>query len=451
MDYWAARTAASEAYAQRLAAKFSARLKKLYRDVYEILADELDHIAAQVLDHGKKAVLRSDLWRYSSITNLMDTIEQQADVLRTAQIEGMDSLLYNVFEETIGKTVEAFRGKEIKFSFLPENIMRQYLNTNWCGANYSSRIWTNTANLAARLKEDMMNLIATGKNPSTIKKKLSEDLGVGYDVADRLIRTEASHVYNTATMEAYRQQGINEVRISTGKDERVCPVCDEYQSHGPYPIGNAPRLPAHPNCRCRYLAVFDPEDRARQRAEQLRGAIEQEERDRERTIQEDLARQRAEQLRRAIEREKRDRERTIRRYISADSYRINEKLRTGAQLSAEETAFVESLDSALRSMPRYKGTVYRSITSSMIPDLDAFNAAHQPDNLLEYPAYTSAADSVYDDSFDIQMEIISKNGRDIREYNAQEGEIVFLRGTRFIVTGRIGNKIYMEEVADDES
>lgn len=137
-------------------------------------------------------------------------------------------------------------------------------------------------------------------------------------------------------------------------------------------------------------------------------------------------------------------------YISANSYPLNYKLRNGLELSADEQQVVQNLDSALSKMPVYKGTVYRSIRSAEIEDLGGFWDTHQPENMILYPAYTSASTTVYDDEMDIQIIITSKSGRDIRKYNPNENEILFARDSKFYCVESDGNTIYLEEINDNE-
>ena len=133
-------------------------------------------------------------------------------------------------------------------------------------------------------------------------------------------------------------------------------------------------------------------------------------------------------------------------YISSESYVINEKLRSGIPLTAEEQKTVDNLDSALEKMPKYEGTVYRSLSSDMMNNPDEFWKTHSFDSIVSYPAFTSTSTSVYDETMDIQMEIMSKNGRDIRTYNAGESEVLFARNPIFHVTAVTDKKIYMEEI-----
>ncbi len=136
----------------------------------------------------------------------------------------------------------------------------------------------------------------------------------------------------------------------------------------------------------------------------------------------------------------------ISRYISSESYTLNEKLRSGETLTWQEQEWVKNLDSALDKLPSYQGTVYRSVSEMGIEDVDAFVNAIPVGETISSPAYTSSGTEVYDASFPIQYVIQSKNGKDLRLYNPEEAEILFGRNTYFRITKIEGHTIYMEEI-----
>ena len=133
-------------------------------------------------------------------------------------------------------------------------------------------------------------------------------------------------------------------------------------------------------------------------------------------------------------------------YISSESYKINEKLRSKIKLNDDEQKIVDNLDSALKKMPKHEGTVYRSLSSDMMNNPEKFWQLHQVGNVVRYRAYTSSSLEIYDETMDIQCIVQSKNGRNISLYNENEKEVLFERGSEFIVT-KINDKIiYMEEL-----
>lgn len=125
-------------------------------------------------------------------------------------------------------------------------------------------------------------------------------------------------------------------------------------------------------------------------------------------------------------------------YVSAGSYVLNAKLREGVPLTPQENSMAASLDSALQKLPKYKGEVIRSLKFYTDEELDRFSA-----NCAEYcatrkqmlcKAFTSASvKSGYHERPSVLMYIDSKQGRDLREYNSAEAEILFPRGTRFAI------------------
>lgn len=135
----------------------------------------------------------------------------------------------------------------------------------------------------------------------------------------------------------------------------------------------------------------------------------------------------------------------INSYISSDSYSINAALRNNYELLEYQKEIIHNLDAALVKLPKYEGIVYRSLDSSMI-DMKAFNKRYSIGNIVIENGYTSTSTEVYDETMSIQMIIKSKNGRDLRLYNEIEKEILFRRGTVFVVTKREENTIWLSEI-----
>lgn len=139
-------------------------------------------------------------------------------------------------------------------------------------------------------------------------------------------------------------------------------------------------------------------------------------------------------------------QRAMNKYISSDSYSINDKLRRGEKLSESDREFVKDLDDALDKMPEYKGAAYRSVSDFGIENVDSFIKSHTIDGIQAFPSYVSASKSIYDESFPIQYVIQSNHGKDISSLNIGEQEILFKRNSKFIINKIEGNTIYMEEL-----
>lgn len=137
-------------------------------------------------------------------------------------------------------------------------------------------------------------------------------------------------------------------------------------------------------------------------------------------------------------------------YISSGSYKINEKLRTGAKLSDQEKELVHLLDSALNKTSNYKGTVNRSLNFMYQEDVEKFVSQHSIGCPIFYKHYiSSTTDLVYNEEAQVQIHILSKHGKDIRKYNQRENEILFKRDAKFYVKNTQKNdnvwSIWLEE------
>lgn len=254
MNYWEQRTRQNEQKAERLAKSYSKREKKLYTSSLKAIEIDLNDL---LLDLATGITpTRTELWRAGKYLKLRSTIQEQANILADNQIGLLDELLEKAYAETLETTLGDFLKEQDQFNVLSSALRQRALNTAWSGKNYSERVWTNRDALAERLNKNISDMIVLGKSPAEIKRQVKEDFDVSYRVADRLIRTEASHVYNSAALDAYKQAGIKQVKYLHGgncSNRCKCHSCDGMI----FDIGTQPTLPQHPNCICCYAPVVE--------------------------------------------------------------------------------------------------------------------------------------------------------------------------------------------------
>ena len=208
----------------------------------------------------------------SGQVNLLDQIDLSVNTIRSAQDATIESTIRKVFQDTIGTSLDEIVGKG-RWSYPTRSVIDQYLATPWSGKRYSDRVWTNANKLGTDMRKHMEDMLVLGKSPSAVKKQLMADFNVSYEVADRLVITETSNAYNTAAMNSYRKAGVKQVRWVIGPAEGLCERCRTYSLEnngtGIYDVDEAPHIPVHPRCRCRWVAVVDIEARTKQIREQL--------------------------------------------------------------------------------------------------------------------------------------------------------------------------------------
>lgn len=144
----------------------------------------------------------------------------------------------------------------------------------------------------------------------------------------------------------------------------------------------------------------------------------------------------------------------VNRYISSDSYIINEKLRNKEELTEDEKTWLSNLDSALDKLPKAEGRLFRSLSFYDEKSLADFLKNHEIGKIVEYHAYTSASiEKMYNSDGQVQMMILSKNACDMRKFNPGESEALIKRGVSFLVVERTEDSgksfIILEEVENE--
>ena len=418
--------------------------RRLLRDAeLEDFRMSLDEFRDKALAGGfdkelEEVYLRSRISRLQALQTqvelrMMELFSSQRDVLRDH--------LQERYTDTYYRTVYAVSQQAdvaSTFARIDPQTVEKILAVPWLGSEFSSRIWTQTLSRG----------LVRGDSLDRMTKEFAKRMGVSESRAATLIHTESAHTAAEATMRGYRETGVKEYRFLATLQLKTCSVCGALDQRE-FPLAeletgiNYP--PLHPRCRCTTVPVTGFRVGSK-RAARNPAAGKTEYVEKGMTYEEWHKKYVENDPESAIlELNKRETS-ALQKYVSAASYSLNDKLRRGESLSEAEQRWTKRLDKALDKLPVYEGTVYRSLSSDMIPDKAAFLAAHEVDAIVTYDAYTSTSTEVYDSDMDIQLVIQSKTGRDMRGINTIEKEILFKRESRFIVDRKEGNTIWLTEI-----
>lgn len=249
--YWRDRAIEQEAGVDKLSAETSEKMAKLYRRSYRRLTSEINALYAEILDRGLENMTRTELYRLRHYSVLREAVANESRGLAIEQNAALDKLLEHIAIGTYKSNMEELG---ISFSFVNELEAKAIVTENWSGISYSDRIWKNAEGFNTRVMDDVESLVTSGKMPADVKKKLMEDYGVGWNEADRLIRTESSHAYNKAARDSYTSAGIDMCEYLAESD--CCDICEHYKGRK-LPIMDFPELPMHPNCRCTMAPIVE--------------------------------------------------------------------------------------------------------------------------------------------------------------------------------------------------
>lgn len=309
-EYWIDRAIQREQEAYRHGSKTTAKLYREYeraaQDIRRQVNDFYGRYAGKyglTYDQTVRALNRKEVqeWRMSLeaytrrieketdprvkalLTAQLDALSANSSITRLEAMQGqIDMILNDLYDKGVRQMraefgnafVESYYHKayrlQVRAGYLNEfakispRLVENAVVYPWSGAMFSDRLWQNKQTLIYHLREITTQGIILGKSPAALSKELSEKLGQSYKAAERVIRTETSHLHNEAEKAAYRAAGVTQYEIVGTLDERSCDECgamdgkhflvSEAQAGGNFP-------PFHPNCRCTTVA-YDPEEAA---------------------------------------------------------------------------------------------------------------------------------------------------------------------------------------------
>lgn len=370
-------------------------------------------------------------------------VKNSIETLRNKENEMLEDYLIKNYEDTYYHSLyEISKGLNLKTSFatLDRNKINQVIGKPWLkdGKTFSDRIWQDKEQLINTLRTKITQSFITGSTldeaVEDISKFVSDKIKNKEYVARRLLETESAAYASKAQIEAFKSIDVEKYEIVATLDLHTSEICQEMDGKvfklSDQEVGvTVP--PFHCHCRTVIAPYFDDESTRASRDEngeykEVKYMNYKEWKDQ--YIKKD-------ELGLTLNQKS-----AIMRYVGSDSYKINEALRNGINLTQDQKEWVKVLDEALEKISVYEGQVTRSLSFQLQGKeaLEEFLKLYNIGNEIEYPAYTSATiGETYNPSGEVQLTIISKTARNITTLNKLEQEILFERGKKFKVLQRI--------------
>ena len=222
---------------------------------------------------AQKLYLEIETLSAKSRISRLDSLKTQIDMELTKLIFGVEdnakNTLTSVYRDTF---IEVTKDLGIN-PVVSRDKIKTVLDKPWSGANFSQRLWSNTDKLAETVKQEIVNGMIQGINLQTMTKRVSErfETTKKNDV-ERLLRTEVNYVLNQATLDGYKEAGIEKYEFNATLDSRTSQICSEL--HGEIfeikkvAVGlNYP--PMHPRCRSTTIPIIDYENLLKEGKEEL--------------------------------------------------------------------------------------------------------------------------------------------------------------------------------------
>ena len=411
------------------------------------------------------------------------------------QIDGELQRLYQQLREGIAETTENVLIEEyyhtkynlsveakrmLAFSKIPKSFIEQVLAYPIAGADISARLWKQGADTSFYIRQTLNRMFIEGRPPQDFAEGLAKKIGAvqidkegkvtgggkKYE-AYRLLYNEAGYAARQAELRSYEEAEVPYYDITATLDTKTSPICrsldgcrfsvtsggrvpEEYKKTGSQyrqaaystdrVIVGVNYPPFHVGCRTTTTPAYETTDIASmsRAASDANGkyitvpaSMTYEEW--YETYIENPSKNAIIKVEKEQPKLTNDEEWALNEYISSGSYKVNPYLRAGFPLTEEQQHLIRNLDSALEKMPVYQGKTNRSLVMDK-ESLLQFVEEHNVGTEITYREYiSSSTDEHYHTAPTVTLHILSKSGRDIRQYNQKEKEILFKRNSQFKV------------------
>lgn len=204
--------------------------------------------------------------RISRLQALRIQMEGVIQNLSMAEEKGLSGLLSDVYSESYYRTIyEVQKGIGLGGSFarIDLDTLETVIKNPWVGSNFSQRIWGNNNRLVQRLITEFSQSLIRGEGARQTVHILADRMNVSYRSAERLVRTETSHIQNEAAFSGYESSGVvKKYEFLSTLDRKTSEICRAMDNKvftlAEKEIGvNFP--PLHPYCRSTVVPYFDDE------------------------------------------------------------------------------------------------------------------------------------------------------------------------------------------------
>ena len=232
------------------------------KDLHDYMSEYNKFLKTAPLE-AKKLFLEIETLSARSRMSHLDSLRAQIDMelmkVSSDINETTKNTLTSIYRDTY---TEVTKDLGVNVIVSPEKI-KTVLDKPWSGSNFSQRLWSNTDKLAQTVKQEIVNGMIQGINLKTMSKRVSErfETAKKNDV-ERLLRTEVNYTLNQATLDGYKEAGVEKYEFSATLDSRTSQICSEL--HGEVfeikkiAVGlNYP--PMHPRCRSTTIPIVDYE------------------------------------------------------------------------------------------------------------------------------------------------------------------------------------------------
>lgn len=235
--------------------EYREKMKDLPDDVIAAIGKQNAQYESQLAAYTKKGEITYLTLMQANIDKaLIDLYDKNQismyDMLASQYEDGYYRSVYNTQQAIgFGKDLAALNKRAIEKAVLAKHNK----------SNYSKTLYEHCSHFSEDLKQNLVVGLIRGENMDRMASRMRKRLSVSASAARRLVRTETAYIYESATMDAYKECGIEQYEYLATLDGRTSEICREldgkvFDIKDAVPGKNYP--PMHPNCRSTTVCHF---------------------------------------------------------------------------------------------------------------------------------------------------------------------------------------------------
>lgn len=172
--------------------------------------------------------IRARITRYQALEKQIDAVLQRLYSI-DYELEGK-KVLEEVYKDSYYRTwynFDAYNGFHAEFAQVSPRDIDQLIKYPFNGANFSSRLWKQKDFMQQKLMENLTTVMVQGKNPKALSGEFAKHFDRRKYEAYRLLHTESAFISEQATLQGYKEEGVEKYQILATLDHKTSEICQE--------------------------------------------------------------------------------------------------------------------------------------------------------------------------------------------------------------------------------
>ena len=213
--YWEERAILKDKLLFKYINKLEKKILSFFKNAKKNILNEVKifHTDMQITEYAKY-----------QIDNTLTNINSIIDNLYYKKEEEVLNAFSDVYYEFDKEANNDLNIKDVP-NYINKSSIKDVINDNWSGVTLDKRIKEHKRKLSFSIEEELNKGLIRGDSLKDIAKRISDKVDIAYSNAIRLVRTESCRIVNEATINNYKNNGIEKYQIMAFLDNKTSKIC----------------------------------------------------------------------------------------------------------------------------------------------------------------------------------------------------------------------------------